>query len=63
MKKVRRQVEQRKNKVYDSKFIVRPIFGRKVMTNLDSILKSRDVTFPKKIHLDKAMVFPVVVWM
>ena len=62
MKKVRRQVEQRKNKVYDSKFIVRPIFGRKVMINLGSILKSRDITFPTKIHLGKAMVFPVVVW-
>ena len=34
--------------------------GRKVMTNLDSILKSRDVTLPTKIHLVKAMVFPVV---
>ena len=33
--------------------------GRKVMTNLDSILKSRDVTFPSKVHLVKAMVFPV----
>ena len=37
------------------------LFGRKVMTNLDSILKSRDVTLPTKIHLVKAMVFPVVV--
>ena len=63
MKKVRRRVEQRKNKVYDSKFIVRPIFGRKVMINLGSILKSRDITFPTKIHLGKAMVFPVVVWL
>ena len=36
------------------------IFGRKVMTNLDSILKSRDITFPTKVHLVKAMVFPVV---
>ena len=34
--------------------------GRKVMTNLDSILKSRDVTLPTKVHLVKAMVFPVV---
>ena len=33
--------------------------GRKVLTNLDSILKSRDVTFPSKVHLVKAMVFPV----
>ena len=36
--------------------------GRKVMTNLDSILKSRDITLPTKIHLVKAMVFPVVTY-
>ena len=36
------------------------LLGRKVMTNLDSILKSRDVTLPKKVHLVKAMVLPVV---
>ena len=36
--------------------------GRKVMTNLASILKSRDITFPTKVHLDKAMVFPVVMY-
>ena len=36
------------------------LLGRKVMTNLDSILKSRDTTFPTKVHLVKAMVFPVV---
>ena len=35
--------------------------GRKVMTNLDSIFKSRDINLPTKVHLDKAMVFPVVV--
>ena len=35
----------------------RLLFGRKVMTNLDSILKNRDITLPTKIHLDKAMVF------
>ena len=35
------------------------LLGRKVITNLDSILKSRDVTFPSKVHLVKAMVFPV----
>ena len=35
------------------------LLGRKVMTNLDSILKSRDITLPKKVHLVKAMVFPV----
>ena len=41
--------------------IKRPLLlGRKAMTNLDSILKSRDVTSPKKVHLVKAMVFPVV---
>ena len=37
----------------------RLLLGRKVMTNLDSILKSRDITFPTKVHLVKAMVFPV----
>ena len=37
------------------------LIGRKVMTNLDSILKSRDITLPIKVHLVKAMVFPVVV--
>ena len=36
--------------------------GRKVMTNLDSILKSRDITFPTKVCLVKAMVFPVVMY-
>ena len=36
------------------------LLGRKVMTNLDSILKSRDMTLPTKVHLVKAMVFPVV---
>ena len=36
------------------------LLGRKVMTNLDSILKSRDITLPRKVHLVKAMVFPVV---
>ena len=35
------------------------LLGRKVMTNLDSIFKSRDITLPKKVHLVKAMVFPV----
>ena len=38
------------------------IFGRKAMTNLDSILKSRDITLPTKVHLVKAMVFPVVMY-
>ena len=36
------------------------LFGRKAMANLDSVLKSRDITLPKNIHLVKAMVFPVV---
>ena len=39
----------------------RLLLGRKVMSNLDSILKRRDITLPTKIHLVKAMVFPVVV--
>ena len=39
----------------------RLLLGRKVMTNLDSILKSRDITLPTKVHLVKAMVFPVVI--
>ena len=38
----------------------RLLLGRKVMTNLDSILKSRDITLPTKVHLVKAIVFPVV---
>ena len=38
------------------------LLGRKVMTNLDSILKSRDITLPTKVHLVKVMVFPVVVY-
>ena len=36
------------------------LLGRKTMTNLDSVLKSRDITLPTKVHLVKAMVFPVV---
>ena len=38
------------------------LLGRKVMTNLDSIFKSRDITLPTKVHLVKAMVFPVVMY-
>ena len=38
------------------------LLGRKVMTNLDSILKSRDITLPTKFHLVKSMVFPVVMY-
>ena len=37
-------------------------FGREVMTNLDSIFKSRDITLPTKVHLVKAMVFPVIMY-
>ena len=40
----------------------RLLLGRKVMTNLDSILKSRDITLPTKVHLVKAMVFPAVMY-
>ena len=43
--------------------IKRPLhLGREVMTNLDSILKSRDITLPTKVHLVKSMVFPVVMY-
>ena len=40
----------------------RLLLGRKVMTNLDSILKSRDITLPSKVHVVKAMVFPLVTY-
>ena len=40
----------------------RLLLGRKVMTNLDNILKSRDITLPIKVHLVKAMVFPIVTY-
>ena len=40
----------------------RLLLGRRVMTNLDSIFKSRDITLPKKIRLVKAMIFPVVMY-
>ena len=40
----------------------RLLLGKKVMTNLDSILKSRDITLPEKVHLVKAMVFPEVMY-
>ena len=39
------------------------LLGTKAMTNLDSLLKSRDITLPTKVHLVKAMVFPVVIYM
>ena len=38
------------------------LLGRKAMTNLDSLLKNRDITLPTKVHLVKAMVFPVVIY-
>ena len=38
------------------------VLGRKVMTNLDSILKNRDITLPTKVHIVKAMVYPVVMY-
>ena len=41
---------------------IRLLLGRKVMTNLDSIFKSRDMTLPPKVHLVKAVVFPVVMY-
>ena len=44
------------------KFSFQLLLGRKVMTNLDSIFKSRDITLPTKVHLVKAMVFPVVMY-
>ena len=40
----------------------RLLLGRKAMTNLDSVLKSKDITLPTKVHLVKAMVFPVVMY-
>ena len=41
---------------------IRLLIGRKAMTNLDSVLKSRDVTLPTKVHIVKAMVFPMVTY-
>ena len=38
------------------------LLGRKAMTNLDSVLKGRDITFPTKVHIVKVMVFPVVIY-
>ena len=46
----------------EMKLIRRLLLGRKAVTNLDSILKSRDITLPTKVHLVKAMVFPVVMY-
>ena len=48
---------------YSHEIIRRLLLGRKVMTNPDSILKNRDITLPTKVHIVKAMVFPVVtIW-
>ena len=47
---------------YSHEIKTRLLLGRKVMTNLDSILKSRDITLPTKVCLIKAMVFPVVMY-
>ena len=47
---------------YSQEIKRRLLLGRKVMTNRDSILKSRDITLPTKVHLVKAMVFPVVMY-
>ena len=41
---------------------LKTLLGRKVMTNLDNILKSRDITLPTKVHLVKALVFPIVMY-
>ena len=55
-----KQWKQRQNCSHEIKR--RLLLGRKVMTNLDNIFKSRDITLPKKVHLVKAMVFPVVMY-
>ena len=47
---------------YSHEIKIQLLFGRKVMTNRDSILKSRDITLPTKVRLVKAMVFPVVMY-
>ena len=47
---------------YSHEIKIRLLLGRKVMTNLDSTLKSRDIALPTKVHLVKAMVFPVVMY-
>ena len=50
------------NKYINKKIKRYLLLGRKVMTNLDNILKSKDITLPTKVHLVKAMVFPVVMY-
>ena len=49
-------------KTVSSLEVIRRNFGRKAMTNLDGILKSRDITVPTKVHIIKAIVFPVVMY-
>ena len=56
-------VQQNELVIYPLDEIKRHLYlGRKSMTNLDSILKSRDITLPTKVHLVKAMIFPVVMY-
>ena len=72
MKKVGSKLNIQKTNILGSKIIVdgdcshdikrHLLLEKKVMTNLDSILKSRDITLPTKVHLVKAMVFPVVMY-
>ena len=56
------EAQKIKAKINKCDLIKRKILGRKVMTNLDTIFKSRDITLSTKVHLVKAMVFPVVVY-
>ena len=56
------QTNTRQQYLRKTDFERRLLLGRKVMTNVDSIFKSRDITLPTKIHLVKAMVFPVVMY-
>ena len=47
---------------YSHKIQIHLLLGRKAMTNIDSVLKSRDITLPTKVHIFKAMVFSVVIY-
>ena len=53
---------QSRTRLSDFTFCLSTFLGRKAMTNLDSILKSRDITLPTKVHIVKGMVFPVVMY-
>ena len=55
-----RGITKSQTRLSDFTFFLSTFLGRKAMTNLDSILKSRDITLPTKVHLVKAMVFPIV---